>query len=96
MEPKIAHKKILRGTVVSDKMQDTAVVAVSRYVKHPKYKKYMKITKKYHAHNPGNKAKMGEMVLIRSCKPISKTKAFSRKQRWCKSSRRRSTQGKPI
>ena len=74
--PNIIKRKILRGTVVSDKMQDTAVVAVSRYVKHPKYKKYMKITKKYHAHNPGNKAKEGEIVSIRSCRPLSKTKSF--------------------
>lgn len=74
--PKAVHRKILRGTVVSDKMQDTAVVAVSRYVKHPKYKKYMKITKKYHAHNPANRAKEGEMVSIRSCRPLSKTKSF--------------------
>ncbi len=76
METKLAHKKTLRGTVVSDKMQNTAVVAVNRYVKHPKYKKYMKITKKYHAHNPANKAKMGEIVTIRSCRPLSKTKHF--------------------
>ncbi len=70
------NKKTLRGVVTSDKMQDTAVVTVSRYVKHPKYKKYMKITKKYHAHNPGNRAKAGETVTIRSCNPISKTKSF--------------------
>ena len=80
MEPKAQeiqkHKKTLRGTVVSDKMTDTAVVAVNRYVKHPKYKKYMKITKKYHAHNPGNRAKAGESVVIRSCRPFSKTKSF--------------------
>lgn len=76
MEQKTVHRKTLRGTVVSDKMQETAVVAVSRYVKHPKYKKYMKITKKFHAHNPGNQAKAGESVTIRSCRPISKTKAF--------------------
>ena len=80
MESKLAqketHRKILRGTVVSDKMQDTAVVAVSRYVKHPKYKKYLKITKKYHAHNPGNTAKEGDTVTIRSCRPLSKTKHF--------------------
>ena len=73
---KVAKKKTLRGVVVSDKMQDTAVVAVLRYVKHPKYKKYMKITKKYHAHNPGNRAKEGEAVTIRSCRPLSKTKSF--------------------
>ena len=76
METKVIHKKTLRGTVVSDKMQDTVVVAVSRYVKHPKYKKYMKSTKKYHAHNPGNRAKAGEVVTIRSCRPLSKTKSF--------------------
>jgi small subunit ribosomal protein S17 len=75
-EIKTVHKKTLRGTVVSDKMTDTAVVLVSRYVKHPKYKKYMKITKKYHAHNPGNKAKEGDLVTIRSCRPLSKTKSF--------------------
>ncbi len=76
MEKTTVNKKTLRGVVTSDKMQDTAVVSVSRYVKHPKYKKYMKITKKYHAHNPGNRAKEGEMVTIRSCNPISKTKSF--------------------
>lgn len=69
-------KKTLHGTVVSDKMQDTAVVAVMRYVKHPKYKKYMRQTKRYHAHNPGNRAKEGEVVTIRSCRPMSKRKSF--------------------
>ena len=76
MTEKTTNKKILRGVVTSDKMQDTAVVAVSRYTKHPKYKKYMKSTKKYHAHNPGNKAKEGDLVTIRSCRPLSKTKSF--------------------
>jgi small subunit ribosomal protein S17 len=76
METKTTHKKTLRGVVTSDKMTGTAVVAVNRYVKHPKYKKYMKITKKYHAHNPGNQAKEGDTVTIRSCRPLSKTKSF--------------------
>ncbi|HVZ75946.1 MAG TPA: 30S ribosomal protein S17 [Candidatus Paceibacterota bacterium] len=76
METSTVHKKTLRGTVVSTKMQDTAVVEVSRYVKHPKYKKYMKSTKRYHAHNPGNRAQEGEKVTIRSCRPMSKTKSF--------------------
>ena len=76
METKTIHRKTLRGVVVSDKMQNTAVVAVTRYVKHPKYKKYMKKTKKYHVHNPENRAKEGEQVTIRSCRPISKTKSF--------------------
>ncbi|MDO8518069.1 MAG: 30S ribosomal protein S17 [bacterium] len=73
---KTLNKKTLRGTVVSTKMQDTAVVAVERYIKHPKYKKYMRQTKRYHVHNPGNKAKEGEKVTIRSCRPLSKTKSF--------------------
>ena len=73
---KTTQKKELRGKVVSAKMQDTAVVAVSRYVKHPKYKKFMKKTSKFSAHNPGNKAKEGDMVTIRSCRPLSKTKHF--------------------
>ncbi len=76
MEKTLPKRKTLQGVVVSDKMQDTATVAVSRYVKHPKYKKYMKQTKKYHVHNPGNRAKEGERVVIRSCRPLSKTKSF--------------------
>jgi small subunit ribosomal protein S17 len=73
---KAVIKKTLRGIVVSAKMQDTAVVAVNRYVKHPKYKKYYKITKRYHAHNPGNTAQEGDSVTIRSCRPLSKLKHF--------------------
>jgi small subunit ribosomal protein S17 len=76
METQNIHKKTLRGTVVSTKMQETAVVLVSRYVKHPKYKKYIKRSKKYHAHNAGNRAQEGESVTIRSCRPLSKTKSF--------------------
>ena len=53
-------RKEFNGVVVSDKMQNTAVVAVSRFVKHPKYKKYLKKTSRLQAHNPGNKAKEGE------------------------------------
>ena len=54
----------------------TAVVAVSRYVKHPKYKKYHVRTKKYLVHDPESKARVGEAVVIRSCRPISKHKHF--------------------
>jgi small subunit ribosomal protein S17 len=76
MEPKQPQRKMLQGTVVSDKMTNTAVVAVMRYVKHPKYKKYLKRTKRYKAHNPGNQAKEGDKVIIRSCRPLSKDKSF--------------------
>lgn len=69
-------RKEFTGVVVSDKMQESAVVAVSRYVKHPKYKKYVKKTARFTAHNPGNKAKEGDKVTIRTCRPLSKTKHF--------------------
>ena len=69
-------KKTLRGVVVSDKMQDTIVVAVTRYVKHPKYKKYRKIVKRYHVHDKGNSFAVGDKVEIVETTPISKTKRF--------------------
>lgn len=73
MEPK---RKEFTGVVVSDKMQESAVVAVSRYVKHPKYKKYVKKTTRFVVHNAGNKAVAGEKVTIRACRPLSKRKHF--------------------
>lgn len=68
--------KILRGTVVSDKMQETVVVSVTRFVKHPKYRKFIKRVKKFHAHNPGDAKKEGDKVSIQECRPMSKTKKF--------------------
>ena len=76
MEIKTTQRKTFRGTVISNSMTDSAVVAVSRYVKHAKYKKYMKKTSKFIADNPGNKAKEGDKVVIRSCRPLSKRKFF--------------------
>ncbi len=68
--------RVLRGTVVSTKMQDTITVAVERYVMHPKYKKFMRRTKKYLVDDKGNTAKDGEKVEIRETRPISKRKHF--------------------
>lgn len=68
--------KTLEGVVVKAAMQDTATVAVERYVKHPKYQKYQRRTKNYLVHNPGNKAAVGDKVTIRETKPISKLKRF--------------------
>jgi len=68
--------KIFLGTVVSDKMQETVVVSVTRFVKHPKYRKFIKRVKKFHAHNPENAKKEGDKVRIQECKPMSKTKKF--------------------
>ncbi|MBV9349359.1 MAG: 30S ribosomal protein S17 [Patescibacteria group bacterium] len=76
MEQEIKNPKTLMGTVISAKAKDTITVAVNRYVKHPKYKKYIVKTKKYLAHDAGNKKTVGERVTIRSCRPISKRKHF--------------------
>lgn len=70
------NKKTLQGVVVSDKMQKTVVVKVERYVKDSKYGKYMKISKKYKAHNENNDVKVGDSVTIRECRPLSKDKHF--------------------
>lgn len=70
------QRKILIGTVVSAKAKDTVTVAVNRYVKHPKYKKYIVKTKKFLAHDPGNTKAVGERVTIEACRPISKRKYF--------------------
>ncbi len=68
--------KKLTGTVVSNKMKDTAVVLVERYEKHPKYEKYIKSSKRFKAHDVGNTAQMGDKVTIVESKPISKDKHF--------------------
>lgn len=68
--------KTLKGTVVSDKMKDTIVVSVNRFIKHSKYKKYYKVSKKYKAHDVGNTKKVGDKVEIKECRPISKDKHF--------------------
>lgn len=71
---------VLRGVVVSDKMDKTVVVSVSRFVKHPKYGKYYNISKKYKAHDEKNKFKVGDKVEIIEVKPISKDKHFKVKE----------------
>lgn len=68
--------KVLKGVVVSDKMQDTIVVKVSRYTKDPKYQKFVKSDKKYKAHDKGNTCKIGDTVSILETRPISKDKHF--------------------
>ena len=70
------NKKILEGVVVSTKMQKTAVVEVSRYVKHPKYGKYLNRSKHYKAHDPEGKAVVGARVRIEECNNIYKDKHF--------------------
>lgn len=68
--------KTLNGVVVSDKMDKTVVVSVSRFIKVPKYNKYIARDKKFKAHDPLNKCKVGDRVTIRETRPISKDKHF--------------------
>jgi small subunit ribosomal protein S17 len=71
-----AKPQSFKGVVVKTAMKDTATVAVSRYVKHAKYKKYQVRTKKYLAHDPGNTVAVGDQVTIVACAPVSKRKTF--------------------
>lgn len=75
-EEKTTNGRVLRGKVVASKMTDTITVAVERYVKHPKYKKYLRRTKKFLVHDKGNTAKVGDTVDIIEVRPISKRKSF--------------------
>ena len=77
-EKSIAEKKgnVLKGVVVSDKMDKTVVVSVSRFVEHPLYGKYYKVSKKYKVHDEGNVSKIGDKVEIVETRPISKDKRF--------------------
>ena len=76
-EQTITKKRVLEGVVVSDKMKDTATVLVERFIKAPKYNKYLVRTKKYKVHNPGNTKKIGDKATIEECAPISKDKHFT-------------------
>lgn len=69
-------RKTLVGRVTSDKMQKTVTVLVERRVKHPLYKKYVKLSKKYHAHDEHEKCSVGDIVKIIESRPLSKTKKW--------------------
>ena len=69
-------KRILQGVVVSDKMDKTIVVEVERRVQHPIYKKFIRRSKRYHAHDETNAIKAGETVRIIESRPLSKTKRW--------------------
>lgn len=69
-------KKRLKGKIISDAMGKTVVVLVERYAKHPKYRKYLRISKRYKAHDENNEYKKGDAVIIEECSPVSKDKKF--------------------
>lgn len=76
MENTTTRPQTFKGVVVKTAMKDTATVAVSRYVMHPKYKKYQVRTKKFLVHDPENTVSVGDKVTIVGCRPISKMKRF--------------------
>ena len=67
---------LLNGIVVSDKMDKTIVVSVSRLKKHPRYKKRYRVTKKYKVHDEKNECKIGDEIVIRESRPMSKDKKW--------------------
>ena len=69
-------RQTFSGVVVSNKMKDTVVVVIERYVKHAKYHKYMNKKTKLMAHDVGNTKQIGDKATIEACRPLSKNKAF--------------------
>ncbi len=65
------------GRVSSNKMQQTATVVIERRVKHPMYGKFMRRSKKYHVHDENNVLNIGDLVQIKECRPLSKTKSWT-------------------
>ncbi len=69
-------RRVMQGVVVSDKMDKSIVVRVERRVMHPMYKKFIRRSKKYVAHDEENRSKMGDVVRIRECRPLSRRKRW--------------------
>jgi len=76
MSEQAKNVRTVTGKVVSDKMQKTIVVLVERSVRHPKYEKIIRRRTKLHAHDENSAARVGQMVRIQECRPISKTKTW--------------------
>jgi small subunit ribosomal protein S17 len=77
MANKTSNKRILEGTVVSDKMMKTRVIAVARLKKHPKYLKYYKVTMRFKAHDERGEYHVGDTVRIQESRPMSKEKRWT-------------------
>ena len=69
-------RRVLQGVVVSDKNDKTVIVSVERRVMHPIYKKFIRRSKRYAAHDEANASKIGDTVMIQECRPLSKTKRW--------------------
>jgi small subunit ribosomal protein S17 len=70
-------ERALSGRVTSNKMDKTITVAIERLVKHPVYGKYVRRTTKLHAHDENNECRIGDLVTIKQCRPLSKTKTWT-------------------
>ncbi|WP_331828357.1 30S ribosomal protein S17 [Candidatus Blochmannia sp. SNP] len=68
--------RILIGRVISNKMNKSAVVSVERLIKHSTYEKFIKRTTKLHVHDPNNETNIGDIISMKECRPISKTKSW--------------------
>ena len=69
--------RTLQGRVISDKMEKSFTIAIARYVKHPIYGKFIRRTTKLHIHDENNEVQAGDVVTIRECAPISKSKSWT-------------------
>ena len=76
-EKKSKVERSITGQVVSNKMDKTIVVMGERKVKHPLYGKFVRRSTKYHAHDAGNECNIGDTVMIKECRPLSKTKSWT-------------------
>ncbi len=79
-EPVVRHRATMVGTVISNKMQKTIVVAIGRQVRHTLYGKYVGKTKKYKAHDEKNEAKVGDLVSLVQSRPLSRDKRWVLRQ----------------
>lgn len=70
------NKRTLQGRVISDKMDKSFTIAIERKVKHPLYGKFIRRTTKLHVHDENNEVSIGDVVEIRECRPVSKTKSW--------------------
>ena len=73
---RITRRKVRQGVIVSDKNDKTVIVKVERTVRHPLYGKVMRSTKRYQAHDEANQGKVGDVVRIMECRPMSRTKRW--------------------
>jgi small subunit ribosomal protein S17 len=75
-EQAAVDNRTLQGRVVSDKMDKTVTVMVERRVKHPLYGKFVRRSTKVHAHDENNECRIGDVVVVEQCRPLSKTKSW--------------------